>query len=328
MARPMWRGSINFGLVTVPVELYSATEDHTIHFRQFERNTSDRIRYRRVNERTGKEVDYNDIVKGYPLDGDYVLIEQQELDEIAPGRSRTIDIEEFVDLDDIDPIYFQKSYWLGPGKEEFDRAYSLLMQAMRKTNRAGIATFVMRNREYVAVVRAGEHVLVLDTLQFAEDIRDPKQELRSLPSANPRGKELDMAVNLIESMSDEWRPEQYRDQYTERVRQLIEDKKAGRTVTPEAKPQEPTKVVDLFEALSESVRGRQSGKQRRGKSGKQSGVKANTPTDQDTELSELSKTDLDRMARELEIKGRSKMTRAQLEEAIASAGKPRRKRAS
>lgn len=319
MARPMWRGSINFGLVTVPVELYSATEDHTIHFRQFERGTSDRIRYRRVNERTGKEVPYEDIVKGYPLDGDYVLIEQEELEEIAPGRSRTIDIEAFVDIDEIDPTFYQKSYWLGPGKQEFDRAYSLLMQAMRRTNRAGIATFVMRNREYVAVVRAGEHVLELHTLQFAEDIRDPKQELRSLPEASPRGKELDMAIDLVESMTDEWRPEQYQDTYNERVRKLIEDKKAGRTVTPEAEPEEPTKVVDLFDALSESVHGRRQ----RTKSGKRSSRSSGA-----SDLTQVSKSDLDRMARELDIKGRSKMTRDELADAVQQANKPRRKRAS
>ena len=230
MARPIWSGALNFGLVTVPVELFSATEDHTIHFRQFERGTSDRIRYRRVNERTGKEVPYEDIVKGYELDsGDYVLVEREELEQIAPGRSRTIDIEAFVDLGEIDPIFFQKSYWLAPAKEEFNRAYSLLIEAMAKTNRAGVATFVMRGKEYVAAVRAGEGVLALDTLHFAADIRDPAKELRKLPEpAQVRGKEVDMAINLIESMSEEWQPEEYRDTYTERVLKLIEDKKAGR----------------------------------------------------------------------------------------------------
>jgi DNA end-binding protein Ku len=303
MARPIWRGAINFGLVTVPVELYSATEDHTIGFRQLERGTSDRIRYRRVNERTGKEVEFSDIVKGYELDdGDYVLVEPEELDEIAPGRSRTIDIEAFVDLDDVDPIYFQKTYWLAPASEEFNRAYSLLLEALAKSNKAGIAKFVMRGKEYIAAVRAGDGVLVLNTLHFADDIRNPSKELRTIPEkSSTRGKELDMAVTLIDSMADEWKPEAYRDTYTERVEKLIADKKAGRTVTPESEPAEPTKVVDLLDALSRSVKSRQG--------------KAKPAPD----LSDLSKADLDRMARELGIKGRSKMSRAELENAIASA---------
>src|SRR3979411_532039 len=198
MARPIWTGAINFGLVTVPVELYSDTEDHTISFRRVEPGTSDRIRYRRVNERTGKEVDYDDIVKGYEVDkGDYVLVEPEEIDQIAPGRSRTIDIEAFVDLDEIDPIYFQKTYWLAPAKEEFNRAYALLVQAMEKTNKAGIGKFVMRGKEYVAAVRARDGVLTLNMLHFADDIRDPAKEVRKLPERSAAtGKELDSAGGL------------------------------------------------------------------------------------------------------------------------------------
>lgn len=308
--RSIWRGAISFGLVTVPVELYSATEDHTVHFRQFERGTSDRIRYKRVNERTGKEVDFADIVKGYDLgDGEYVLVEQNELDEIAPGRSRSIDIEAFVDLDDIDPMFFERSYWLAPEKEEFGQAYGLLTQALERTNKAGIARFVMRGKEHIAAVRAAEGVLVLDTLLFAEDLRDPARTLKNLPErTKARGKELDMAVSLIESMSDDWRPDEFHDAYTERVHKLIEDKKAGRKVTVEAAPAEPTKVVDLFDALARSVES--SKKARRRSSG--------------PEPAELSKAELDRMARELDIKGRSKMSRSALEKAVREATPGRR----
>ncbi|SFJ90338.1 Ku protein [Amycolatopsis sacchari] len=321
MARAIWSGAINFGLVTVPVELYSATEDHTVHFRQFERGTSDRIRYRRVNERTGKEVDFGDIVKGYDLgDGEYVLVEQEELDEIAPGRSRSIDIEAFVDLDDIDPIFFQKSYWLAPSKEEFGRAYGLLLQAMDRTNKAGIARFVMRGKEQIAAIRAGaDGVLILDTLLFAEDLRDPAKELRKLPSkTEARGRELDMAVSLIDSMTEDWQPEDYHDTYTERVHKLIDDKKAGRKVSVEAPPAEPTKVVDLFEALSRSVESRKGGGGRK----KSSSRKPKAP-----DLSGLSKAELDKMARELDVKGRSKMSRSELEKAVGEA-QGSRKRAS
>jgi DNA end-binding protein Ku len=325
MARAIWSGSINFGLVTVPVELYSATEDHAVHFRQFERGTSDRIRYRRVNERTGKEVGYDDIVKGYDLgDGEYVLVEQEELDQIAPGRSRSVDIEAFVDLEEIDPIFFQKSYWLAPAKEEFGRAYGLLVQAMERTNKAGIARFVMRGKEHIAAIRAGDNVLILETMLFAEDVRDPAKELSKLPErASARGKELDMAVSLIDSMTEQWRPEDFHDNYTDRVLKLIEEKKAGRKVSVEEPPSEPTKVVDLFEALSRSVESRKGKRGKEDAKGGESGERRTSAPD----LSELSKAELEQMARELDIKGRSKMSRTDLESAISSASRSR-KRAS
>ncbi|NIJ14617.1 DNA end-binding protein Ku [Saccharomonospora amisosensis] len=320
MARAIWGGALNFGLVTVPVELYSATQDHTVHFRQFQRGTSDRIRYRRVNERTGEEVPYDQIVKGYDLGGDeYVIIEPEELEEIAPGRSRTIDIDAFVDLDQIDPIYFQKTYWLAPAKEEFGRAYTLLLEAMDRTNRAGLARFVMRGKEYLAAVRAGEGVLVLNTLLFPEDIREPAKEISKLPApGQARPKEIDMAVSLIESMADDWKPEEHHDTYTERVMRLIEDKREGRTVTPAESPPEATKVVDLFEALSRSV------ESRKGKGKKPEPAGRDEQAEQ--ELSELSKPELERMARELGVKGRSKMNRAELEKAVRQAGRQQRRR--
>jgi DNA end-binding protein Ku len=312
VARPIWNGAINFGLVTVPVELYSATEDHTISFRQFQRGTSDRIRYKRVNERTGEEVPFADIVKGADIGGgDYVIIEPDELDAIAPGRSRTINIDAFVDLDEIDPIHFQKTYWLAPAKEEYGRAYSLLLQAMAKTNRAGVATFVMRGKEYLTAVRPGDDLLILTTLLFPEDLRDPAKELKAIPEIVPaRGKELDMAVTLIDSMTEDWSPENYHDTYTQRVEKLIEDKAAGREIVTEAEPSQPTKVVDLFDALSRSVEGR---KKRRESAG--------PAPDQGPDLATLNRSELDKLARELDIKGRSKMTRDELADAVAAARK-------
>jgi DNA end-binding protein Ku len=322
VARPIWSGAINFGLVTVPVDLYSATEDHTISFRQFQRGTSDRIRYKRVNERTGDEVPFSDIVKGADLGGgDYVIIEPDELDAIAPGRSRTIDIDAFVDVGEIDPVFFQRTYWLAPTKEEYTRAYSLLLQAMAKTNRAGIATFVMRGKEYLTAVRPGDDLLILTTLLFPEDLRDPAKELKSLPEIIPaRGKELDMAVTLIDSMTEEWEPDNYHDTYTQRVQKLIEDKAAGREIITESEPASPTKVVDLFDALSRSVEGR---KKRRGggDDDEDGGTKRRGASkDSGPDLSTLSKAELDKMARDLDIKGRSKMSRDELAEAVAAAG--------
>jgi DNA end-binding protein Ku len=255
MARAIWSGSINFGLVSIPVGLYSATDDHTIHFHQFQRGTADRIRYQRINERTGKEVDYADIVKGAEVGGgDYVIVEPEELDAIAPGRSRSIDITSFVDLDEIDPVHFQKTYWLAPAGEQYTRPYALLLEAMARTNRAGIATFVMRGKEYLTAIRADEGVLALQTLFFADEIRNPADELDNLPrGATAGGKELDMAKTLIESMSGPWHPQDYHDTYTERVERLIDDKRRGREIVTEAEPPEPTEMSDLLEALQRSI---------------------------------------------------------------------------
>ncbi|GLZ33423.1 non-homologous end joining protein Ku [Lentzea sp. NBRC 105346] len=265
MARAIWSGSISFGLVNIPVELYSATEDHTVHFNQFQRGTSDRIRYKRVNERTGREVPYEKIVKGHEVSGgEYVVLEPEELDDIAPGRSKTIEIEAFVDLDEIDPIYFQKTYWLGPAKPEFSRPYLLLAQAMKKTNRAGVAMFVMRGKQYLTAVRPDNGVLALETMFFADEIRDPADVLREMPEGRaPRGKELDMAVSLVESMADDWRPKDYRDTYTERVNKLIEDKRKGREIVYEEQAPEATEVVDLMDALERSVQAKKKGRRKK-----------------------------------------------------------------
>lgn len=255
MVRPMWKGSVNFGLVTVPVELYRATEDHTVHFRQYERGTGDRIRIRRVNERTGVEVAYENIVKGYDLgQGESVPVEQEELDGIAPGRSRSIEIDAFVDFSEIDPIYFQNSYWVLPSSQEFARAYELLLRAMETTGRAGIATFAMRGKDHLAAIRAGEHVLKLETLHFADSIRDPDMELQRQSDPQPlKQRELDLATSLIESMAEEWRPDKHRDAYTARLKELIATKRQGHEVMSAPEPAEPTAPADLAEALSRSL---------------------------------------------------------------------------
>jgi len=255
MARPIWTGAITFGLVSVPVAMYSATHEHEVSFHQFEKNTSDRIRYRRVNERTGKEVDYDDIVKGADVgDGEYVLLEQEELDAVAPGRSRSLTIDRFVDLDDIDPIYYQKTYFLGPGGEDTAKVYGLLRDAMTDANRAAIGTLVMRGKEYLAAIRPDGELLVLQTMFFADEVRDPQQELEGLPRKGAaKRNELSMAQQLIDSMAGPWRPADFRDTYTDRVNELIEQKKAGKEVTAAEPAPEPTNVTDLFEVLKRSV---------------------------------------------------------------------------
>ncbi|GIE99252.1 non-homologous end joining protein Ku [Paractinoplanes rishiriensis] len=254
MARPIWTGAITFGLVSVPVSMYSATHDHEVSFHQFEKGTSDRIRYKRVNERTGKEVDHDDIVKGAEAGGGYVMLDAGELDEVAPGRSRSLEIDRFVDLDDIDPLYYQKTYYLGPGSDDTAKVYGLLRDAMTDANRAAIGTLVMRNKEYLAAIRAEKDLLILQTMFFADEVRDPKAEIEGLPRRGAVKKaELSMAQQLIDSMAGPWRPQDFRDTYTDRVKDLIKKKKAGKEITAADPAPEPTNVTDLFEVLKRSV---------------------------------------------------------------------------
>ncbi|TDC90874.1 Ku protein [Saccharopolyspora aridisoli] len=304
MPRKIWTGSINFGLVTIPVGLYAATEDHTIQFHQYQRGTADRIRYKRVNETTGDEVGYNDIVKGREHGDGIITVEQSELDEIAPGRSRTIDISTFVDLGEIDPVHFQKTYWLAPNSKEHYRPYNLLRRAMEQTGQAGIATFVLRGKQYLTAVRADSDVLALNTLYFADEIRDPADLVGDQPEqSKPTDKELQMATTIIESMSGEWQPEAYSDTYTERVEALLAEKARGGEVQAAEAPPQPTDVIDLTEALRRSVDEARKGRKP-------------APSE---DLSELTKAELDDRAKQLGIKGRSKMKRAELEQAVAEA---------
>ena len=262
MARALWTGVISFGLVSVPVALYSATREHEVSFHQFQKGTKDRIRYQRVNERTGKEVDYADIVKGSEVgDGRYVMVEQGELEAVAPGRSRSLDIHAFVNLDEIEPIYFQKTYYLGPASDETAKTYALLRDAMAKSGRTAIGTLVMRGKEYLTAIRATEDILVLETMYFADEIRDPQRELDRLPGrAKVQPAELKMAEQLIDSMTGPWKPEDYRDTYTDRVKGLVNAKKKGAEVVVAEEAPEATNVIDLMEVLRASVDAARSGR--------------------------------------------------------------------
>jgi DNA end-binding protein Ku len=275
MARAIWTGSVAFGLVNVPVGLYAATEDRSVHFNQFQEGSSDRIRYKRVNERTGREVDLAHIVRGHEVgDGDYVLLSDEELEAVEPGRSRTVDITDFVDLAEIDPIYYQKTYYLGPRGEGAVRPYALLHRAMADTGKAGIATFVMHGKEYLTTIRAAEpDVLVLETMFFADEVRDPADVIEDLPAGDAfRGRELTIAKQLVESMTTKWDPANYRDTYRERVEELIRRKQRGEEIVTEGggAPEE-SNVVDLMDALrrsAEEMRGRRPSGARPGGRGK------------------------------------------------------------
>jgi DNA end-binding protein Ku len=256
MARTIWKGSLSFGLVNVPIGVYPATQDKSIHFNQFERGTTDRIRYKKVNERTGKEVESANIVKGVDLGGgEYVILDEDELVAAEPERSRYIEITDFVSLDEIDPVYFNTTYYLAPEGEAAGKAYALLRQAMQDSGKVAIATFVMRNKEYLVAVRPEADVLALETMYFADEVRSPVNELPNLPNTEkPSEREVKMAELLIESMEGSWDPSRYHDTHRQKVEALIEEKRQGRTIVSSAPAQSSSKVVDLMAALSASIK--------------------------------------------------------------------------
>ncbi len=255
MARTIWKGALSFGLVNVPVGLYPATQDKAIHFNQLEAGTSDRIRYKKVNERTGNEVEPGRIVKGFDLGGgEYVILNDDELAAAEPERSRLVEITDFVDLDEIDPVYFRSTYYLAPEGEAGAKAYALLRQAMRDANKVAIGTLVMRNKEYPVAIRPDDEVLKLETMYFADEIRSPTKELPDLPDSSELSeREISMAKLLVESMESEWEPDRYRDTHREKVQALVEAKRDGNEIVIGAAEPPAAKVVDLMDVLSASI---------------------------------------------------------------------------
>jgi len=257
MPRSIWNGSISFGLVNVPVQLYSAVQPKDVRFHEFQAGTGARIKHKRVSERSGREVDYSDIEKGYETSrGKYVMLTQEELESVDPGKSRTIDIEDFVELAEIDPIYFDKPYYLAPQKGA-EKPYALLCEAMARRERVAIARFVMRTKQYLAAVRAADKVLVLETLYFADEIRDPN-ELNIPRRTKVADRERRIAEQLIDSLTIEWKPERYEDTYRERVLDLVRRKGKGHQIEVEQPQREEAEVVDLVEALQRSLDAKKS----------------------------------------------------------------------
>ena len=237
MARSIWSGFLSFGLVNVPVGLYPATADQTVHFNQLHKGTSHRIRYKKIDEVTGEEVPNSDIVNGYDLGGgEYVVVSRDELKETAPGKSETIEISDFVDLAEIDPVHYRQTYYLAPRGKGADRAYALLRQAMDKAGKVGIATMVLRDKEHLVAVRPGADVLIMETMYFEDEIRKPSEELDTLPQdVTIRDRELDIAKKLVDSLTVPWSPEDYHNTYRDRVMELIERKREGKSVVFEGR---------------------------------------------------------------------------------------------
>jgi DNA end-binding protein Ku len=258
VARAIWSGSISFGLLNVPVRLYSAVSKQTVRFRELREGDGSRVKHKRVAESDGKEVPYEKIVKGYEYAPDqYVVLSRDELSELEPQRSRAIEIQDFVDLDEIDPIYFEQPYYLGPDKGA-ERAYALLVQAMRDARKVAVARFVLRNKEHLAAIRPMGNVLTLTTMRFHDEVSSPQdldgEVFEEAKPKKPEKRELEMAKQLIDSLTSDFDPDKYRDEYREELLDLLERKAEGKEVVsaPTEEPK-PTKAPDLMAALEESL---------------------------------------------------------------------------
>ncbi len=255
MARAIWSGAISFGLVNVPVKLFSATSPKSVRFHQLSSKTGARIRQKRVDPTTDEEVPFEDIVKGYEVTPEhYVLISSEELEALDPKATRTIDIEEFVDLAEIDPIYYDHSYYLAPAAGGA-KAYRLLVDAMRESEKVAIGRLVMRTKQQLCALRPSGGVLTLSTMLFGDEVLAPDRldELDGVEEAEATKRELTMAQQLIESLSAEFEPTKYHDEYRERVLDLIERKAAGEEIAIQPEAEEPAAAPDLMAALEASL---------------------------------------------------------------------------
>ncbi len=256
MARAIWSGSISFGLLNVPVKLYSAVARRNIALREIRQSDSARIKHRRVAEGTDEEVPYDEIVKAYEITpGQYVPIGKDEMASMAPEKTRAIAVQDFVDLDEIDPIYFDSPYYLGPA-DGAEKAYSLLAAAMKASGKVAIARFVFRNKEHLAAIRTSGGVLTLTTMRFADEVVPTSELEEVLPDGAPTvaKKEQEMAEQLIESLSTDFDPGTYRDEYREQLLGLIERKAEGKEiVASESEAPRATKTPDLMAALEQSI---------------------------------------------------------------------------
>jgi DNA end-binding protein Ku len=251
MPRTIWKGAISFGLVSIPVGLYPATEEKSLHFNQLHDKDHGRIKYQRVCSICGEEVSFEHIVKGYEYEkGNYVVLEDEDFDAVPVESSHAIDILQFVDLDEIDPLYFQKSYYLVPAESGI-KPYTLLRKAMSEDGRVAIAKVAIREKEHLATLRFKDNVFILETMFWPDEIRPAEfEELDKRVDVRPQ--EVQMARSLIDNLTGDFKPEEFKDEYREALLGVVEKKVAGEEIEAVPEP-EPTKVVDLMEALKASV---------------------------------------------------------------------------
>ena len=262
--RAIWKGSISFGLVNIPIALYPATRKEELKFRLLRKTDLSPVNYKRVAEKDGREVPWDQIVKGYEYEkGKYVVLKDEDFQRVDLEATQTVDIQDFVDLDEIDPMFFYKPYYLEPQKGG-DKAYALLRDSLKDNNKVGIAKVVIKTRQYLAGVKPEDGALVLELMHFADELADPSK--LHVPTKVEVGKrEITMAKALIDSMSSKWNPEKYRDDYREALMEVIEEKVEAGGKEIETKPKKapkPTKVIDLVEVLQQSLAEAQGGKKK------------------------------------------------------------------
>jgi len=283
MPRAMWSGAISFGLVNIPIRLHSAVSRKSVHFNQIDTRSGARIQYRKVSAADGEEVPSEQIAKGYQLSsGEYVLVGDDELGALDPEASRSIDIEQFVDLDEIDPIYYDSAYYVAPDRAA-RKPYALLTRAMEEQNKVAIARFVMRSKQYLAALRPQDGVLVMSTMVYADEVNDPAELVGDdVADEDVSERELKMASQLVESLTEPFEPERFEDNYRNQVLDLIDRKAAGEEIVAAPTPVAEDKVVDLMAALEASVR---DAKAARGRHPTAKAVGDDTEVDEDEDAS-------------------------------------------
>lgn len=248
--RSIWNGSIQFGLVSIPIKMYSGSEDRKLDLDMLDRHDNARIRYKRVNEVTGEEVEWKDIVKGFKQDDKYIILEKEDFENANMKKSKTIDIEEFIKESEVADVLFKKPYFLEPQKEG-GKSYNLLRDALKKTKKLGVATFVMRQKEHLSLVGIYKDSLVLHVIRFADEIRDPSD--LKLPEAKVTKKEVDMAISLIEQYTTDFSFDKFKDVYNDQLMKIIKSKAKGKKSTSEKFDSKPTPASDLMAQLKASL---------------------------------------------------------------------------
>jgi len=249
--RSIWKGSIGFGLVNIPVKLYSAIQTSNLDFDMLDSRDHSRIRYQRVNEHTHKEVPYDKIVKGYKLDDDYVVMDEQDFEDAAPEKSREIEIESFVDIGDVNPMYYETSYYVEPDSKN-NKAYTLLIKALQKSNKAGLARFVLRSTESLCIVHPVENVLVVTRIRFAQEIRSG-EDIEVPHDTDISKKELDMGLALINQYAADFDVSKFKNEYSDELLKIIKLKSKGKRAIVKKLKVPATKSDDLYDQLMQSL---------------------------------------------------------------------------
>jgi DNA end-binding protein Ku len=250
--RSIWKGSLGFGLVSIPVKLYSAVQTSTLDLDMLDARDHERIRYQRVNEKTHKEVPYDKIVKGYKLNDDYIIVEEADFEAASPEKSKVIEIESFVDIGDVNPMFYETSYYTEPDTKN-NKAYALLLQALKKSGKAGLARFVLRSTESLCIVHPVDNVLVVTRIRFGQEIRDTS-ELNIADDVSVSKKELDVGLALINQYAEDFDVSKFKDEYNDELLKIIKAKSKGKRATIKKLKPHKTKSNDLYDQLMESLK--------------------------------------------------------------------------